>query len=288
LLETPVEGLAGGPLGERFFTLEVPEGDPDRILQIRLQGGTGDADLAVRRGQPPDFTNFDCVSFAEPTDLDNLEFCSLLDPEAGTWHILVVGIRSFNGVDLDARLETTTTLDNAVAATDLSGDRNDFLYFQLAVPPPAPPLGSSGHGRRTTVQSVFTASRLFGDGSWKKPWSGKPTAVLSDGPAGARADGSLQIVTSGGTGDVDLFATPDAAFSFTSIATMPCISGGETNEETCEVLDPEDGVWNIFLLGFDSFQGVSLTAVFAPSGTTTFYPVRLSAPGNGVKKRAGG
>ena len=224
--------------------------------------------MAVRRGEPPDFDNFDCVSLGEPNALDNLDFCSLLDPEPGTWHILVVGIESFNGVALDARLEAVRTLVNGVAATDLSGGRTDLAYFQLAVPQPGPARGSSRREKRTTVRSVFSASRIFGDRSRKAPWGERHLAVLADGPAGARADGSLQIVSSGGTGDADLFATHDDAFSFTSITAMPCISISQTatNDEMCEVLDPEDGDWNIFLLGFENFEGVSLTATFTASG----------------------
>lgn len=130
----PVTGLEGPPRSQRFFTFEVPEGDADRILQFRMQGGTGDADLGIRFGERPDLETVDCASVGGPNVLDNLEMCAVRDPSPGTWHAIVLGYEDYTEVELDAQVLTSVELTSGTAATDLSADANDLLYFHVDVP----------------------------------------------------------------------------------------------------------------------------------------------------------
>ncbi len=54
----PIALQEGVPLPDRvgaagtftYYTFEVPDGPPNRVLQVRIRGGSGDADLAIRLG----------------------------------------------------------------------------------------------------------------------------------------------------------------------------------------------------------------------------------------------
>jgi serine protease len=90
----PVTGLSGALNSERRFTLVVPAGATN--MSIAISGGTGDADLYVRRGTPPTTTTFDCRPFRS----GNNETCSAAAPTAGTYHILIRGFSAYSGVTL--------------------------------------------------------------------------------------------------------------------------------------------------------------------------------------------
>ncbi len=75
-------GARGSGLLYRIF---VPTGTTSLIVTLR--GGTGDADIYVKRGSPPDNsgTNDACHSF----NGGNNEDCVIANPASGTWYILV-------------------------------------------------------------------------------------------------------------------------------------------------------------------------------------------------------
>lgn len=92
----PVTGLAGAANSAQRWTFTVPSGA--RNLVIAISGGSGDADLYVRRGSAPTTSSYDC----RPYRTGNNESCSSATPQAGTYHILVRGYSSFSGVTLRA------------------------------------------------------------------------------------------------------------------------------------------------------------------------------------------
>ena len=105
LFEAPVttlgNGATSGPLGTTsstplFFSLEVPTGASN--LHIGISGGSGDADLYVRKDAVPDTNNWDCRPFL----LGNNENCDAATPAAGTYYIMVVGAPNFSGTTLAA------------------------------------------------------------------------------------------------------------------------------------------------------------------------------------------
>lgn len=76
-------------------------------------------------------------------------------------------------------------------------------------------------------------------------------------PAGAT---SLTMTTSGGTGDVDLFARFN---TFPSTGGFDCESSGGDNTELCTVSSPAAGTWYVMLYGFAAYSGVTLMATVA-------------------------
>lgn len=127
-------GLDGPEAGQRYYTFEVPAGTDDRVLLVRLEGGTGDADLVLRNGARPVPGSVDCLSASGPNTLDNLEFCAVPAPAAGTWHVLVYGYEAYTGVAIEAAMVPIVELEAGVARNDLQAPTNDLLFFRLQVP----------------------------------------------------------------------------------------------------------------------------------------------------------
>lgn len=124
-----VSGAGGG--SERYFTVVVPAGAG--ALRVSLSGGSGDADLIVRFGARPNPEAYDCGSFG----FDNDEECIIASPNAGTWHILVLGFDAYSGAQLLAETTaapSTTPLTSGVAVTNQSGAESSSRFFSITVP----------------------------------------------------------------------------------------------------------------------------------------------------------
>ena len=73
----------------KYYTVTVPSGKTN--LTVTISGGTGDADLYVRRGANPTTTTYDC----RPYKTGSAETCTFANPVAGTYNI---GIRAYSAV----------------------------------------------------------------------------------------------------------------------------------------------------------------------------------------------
>ncbi len=80
----------------KHYTLSVPAGMAS--LTVNTSGGSGDADLYVRRAAQPTTTSYDCRSDRS----GNSESCSFNNPEATTWYISIYGYRAVSGLTLTA------------------------------------------------------------------------------------------------------------------------------------------------------------------------------------------
>lgn len=78
------------------FTFEVPAGMS--TLQVQISGGTGDADLYVRRGASPTLQAWDCRPYLN----GNNEVCTINNPQSGTWYFGVHAYQAYSGVTLTA------------------------------------------------------------------------------------------------------------------------------------------------------------------------------------------
>ncbi|MGY6588376.1 MAG: S8 family peptidase [Wenzhouxiangella sp.] len=126
-----VSNLSGGTGSEVFFTLDVPQGAENLVFQI--SGGTGDADLYVRRGSAPTQSTYDCRPYLN----GNNETCTFASPQAGTWHVMIRGFQAYSGVTLVASFDepsNTVELDNGVPVTGLAGPQGSEFFFTLDVP----------------------------------------------------------------------------------------------------------------------------------------------------------
>ncbi|MEO6364622.1 MAG: M4 family metallopeptidase, partial [Luteimonas sp.] len=82
------------------YTLAVPAGATG--LKFVTSGGTGDADLYVKFGSAPTTTVNDCRSESST----NTETCNIATAQAGTYHVLVYGYRTFSGLSITGSYST--------------------------------------------------------------------------------------------------------------------------------------------------------------------------------------
>ncbi len=78
----------------KYYTVTVPAGKTN--LTVNTSGGTGDADLYVRRGSNPTTSTYDC----RPYKTGNTESCSFTNPVAATYYIGIRGYSAATGVTL--------------------------------------------------------------------------------------------------------------------------------------------------------------------------------------------
>ncbi len=93
-------GLSGARSSFTHRSVTVPAGALS--LSVVLRGGTGDADLYVRRGSQPTQSAFDCRPFLG----GNFEFCTVDAPAAGTWFVSLRGFSAYSGAALTAAVIT--------------------------------------------------------------------------------------------------------------------------------------------------------------------------------------
>lgn len=94
--DVPATGLSGGAGSDKRFSVTVPEGSVG--LYISLGGGTGNANLYVKRDAGASTSSFDCAS----TYSGNYDACYFASPVPGTYHVLVKGATSYSGVSVSA------------------------------------------------------------------------------------------------------------------------------------------------------------------------------------------
>ncbi len=80
----------------KHYTISVPAGMSS--LTVNTSGGSGDADLYVKRGSQPSTTSYDC----RPYKSGNTESCSFNNPQAATWYISIYGYSAVSGLTLSA------------------------------------------------------------------------------------------------------------------------------------------------------------------------------------------
>jgi len=220
----PVANIAGTAGTERFYKIDVPAGQ--QKLEIQMSGGTGDADLYVRRGSVPTTSQYDY----RPYLLGNNETVAVDNPAAGTWYIMIRGYQAFAGVTLVATYgggttpgpDPITTLQNGVAVTGLKSTTSSERFYKIDV------------------------------------------------PAGQQ---KLEIVVSGGTGDVDLYVRRGSKPTQSEWDYRPYLLG---NNETVSITNPAAGTYYIMLKAYAAYDGVTLKATYTP------VPEQITTLTNGV------
>ena len=124
----PVTNISGATGSQQFWVLDVPAGKD--TLVFTTSGGSGDADLYVRRGAQPTTSVFDCRPFVN----GNSETCTFNAPAAGQYYVMIRGFSAFSGVTLTGRTTATASLVNGVPVTNISGASGSQQFWKLAVP----------------------------------------------------------------------------------------------------------------------------------------------------------
>ncbi len=287
--------LSGAEGSEAYYYVSVPAGATN--LSIAISGGTGDADLYVKQGAMPTTSASDCRPYLATSN----ETCNFASPAAGTWYVMVRGYSSFSGVTLQASYsaggDTLTVGSSGPAGVAI--DASPAIY--------AGSTGYSVTGIAAGTGITLTAPVISGGASFTSwsgcdstssrdctvtmnanknvtaNYTTAGTAQLTNGvsvtlsgatgsetyyylivPSGAS---SLNVSTSGGTGDADLYVKQGA---LPTTSSYDCRSYSSTNNETCSFASPTAGYWYVMVHGYASYSGVSLLATYtaAPSAPT--------------------
>ena len=291
----PVTGISGAASSQQYWTISVPAGASN--LVIETSGGTGDMDLYVRQGSQPTTSTYDC----RPYKSGNVESCSFAAPVAGTYHVMLRGYSAFTGVTLKASYSTTAPNVPPVANftssvsgltvnfTDTSSDSDGTIASRSwnlgdgttsTATNPSKTYSAAGtytvtltvtdnkgatHSKSASVtvsgggansgggalSNNVAVTGISGAASSAKYW----TITV---PAGAR---NLNITTSGGTGDMDMYVRFGAQPTTSTYDCRPYKAG---NSETCTAATPSVGTYHIMLRGYSAYSGVTLKASYTP------------------------
>jgi vibriolysin len=129
---TPVTGLSDASKAQKFFRIDVPAGQAS--LVVTLAGGTGDPDLYVRSGSRPTTSTYTCRSWVSGP----AESCTIANPAAGSYFILVDAYTAYSGTTLKAVYTAaggggTPVLANGVPVTGLSGATGNVKTWKVTV-----------------------------------------------------------------------------------------------------------------------------------------------------------
>jgi large repetitive protein len=127
--DVPVTNISQSKGNWKSYYIDVPAGM--QTLTIQTSGGTGDADLYVRRGSLPTLSTWDYRSW----NYGNTETITVYNPVAARYYIGLYAYTAFSGVSLRATyVSGTMALTNGVAVTSLSGATGSMKGFYIDVP----------------------------------------------------------------------------------------------------------------------------------------------------------
>lgn len=126
----PVTGLSGALESQRYFKIDVPAGQ--QSLVVRLSGGSGDADMYVgSAGTRPTLSAYLCRPYLN----GNNETCTISNPSAGTYYVLLNAYSAYSGASLVASYTAAPAGDpilvNGVPATALAGATGNNKYWRI-------------------------------------------------------------------------------------------------------------------------------------------------------------
>jgi len=125
-------GLSGATNSKAFYTMQVPAGASN--VTFTMSGGSGDADLYVRAGSAPTTSTYDC----RPYKNGNNEVCSIDNPTAGTYHVMLNAYSTYANVSLVGDLTTSGGTGNPQAGggtvEDVAANAGQWKHYTLEVP----------------------------------------------------------------------------------------------------------------------------------------------------------
>jgi vibriolysin len=94
----PQAGLAGATGSNTYFRIAATAG---HTLTVKINGGSGDADLYTRFGSRPTTSTYSC----RPYLTGNSETCTITNTQAGDYYIMLRGYQTYSGVTLTGTLQ---------------------------------------------------------------------------------------------------------------------------------------------------------------------------------------
>ncbi|SKA63279.1 Zn-dependent metalloprotease [Enterovibrio nigricans DSM 22720] len=231
-----VSNLSGVRGDTLFYRFAIP--DDENSLRVELSGGTGDADLYLRKGASPSLTEYDC----RPYYWGNEETCTASGSPGDEFYVMLHGYSSFSNTSITLSLEPQDSqqpedradpIDPSTPASNLQGSAGEAFYYSFTV----------------TSAGVL---------------AGGDVAALS---ATSLNSDNITIVLSGGLGDADLYVRAGQA---PTTAVYDCRSISSSNQEACSLSNLSAGVYYVMIYGAQAFEGATLSMnSSSSSGETT-------------------
>ena len=123
--------ISGDKDSQNSYTFEVTEGATD--ISVSMSGGTGDADLYIKKGSQPTTSSYDCRPYKD----GNAESCSL--DSSGSYYIMVAGYATYQNVSLLGQFsggtdpEPSNELKNG-KVKNIAGAKNSENRYEFSVP----------------------------------------------------------------------------------------------------------------------------------------------------------
>jgi hypothetical protein len=116
-----VANLSGAKANEQVFYIDTTQANTR--VDVQLSGGSGDADLYVKKGAVPTLTDYDCRPYVG----GNNENCDVQLASPGRVYIKIVGYSAYSGVSLVAT--NTVSSPNAFPKVNLSATTGNWLQY---------------------------------------------------------------------------------------------------------------------------------------------------------------
>ncbi|NOU51676.1 S8 family serine peptidase [Pseudoalteromonas sp. JBTF-M23] len=125
-------GLSGAKGSQTFYYVDVPAGATK--LDVVMSGGSGDADLYVQAGAKPTTGSYIC----RPWKGGNNETCTIDNPTAGKYWVMLEGYSAYSQVNLQADITASTTNPDPQPGggteSNISGTKGQWLHYTIEVP----------------------------------------------------------------------------------------------------------------------------------------------------------
>ena len=233
-----------------MYKIAVPSGQTS--LVVTTSGGTGDADLYVKRGAQPTTSSYDARGYTN----GNAETVTITNPVAGDFYIGVHAYATFSGVSLKATYTGSTTTPN----------------FTLAVSPTSLSVAQGASGSTTVTTTVSGG------------FNSAVALTASGVPSGATASFNPTSIAAPGSGSSTLTIAGGTAAAGTYTVTITGSGGGLTKTATLSLTITTGGSGGNVLT-----NGVPVTGLAASTGTMLMYTIAVpSGQSSLVVKTSGG
>lgn len=122
----PVGNLSGAKDAEDVYFINTTENNTE--VTVAMSGGTGDADLYVKKGAIPTKTDYDCRPYVG----GNNENCNVTVGTPGKVYAKLIGYSAYSGVSVVAT--NTVASSNGFPKTNVAATKDNWEHFTYTVP----------------------------------------------------------------------------------------------------------------------------------------------------------
>ena len=145
IIDSEILTISGGEKENFRYYITVPNGAT--ALTVTTNGNNGDADLYVKFNQDASDSNYDCGSLGETSN----ELCTVNNPQAGEWRILVHAWAAISNIQLTANVEgaaasyfdVSVSLVGDTGKTQKDASGNMFVRYKAIIENEGPGLAAN-------------------------------------------------------------------------------------------------------------------------------------------------